>query len=151
MSASDGALDAVAPVAAHIPGGGLASINFKLAVRTRFEIAEALVDVRWRRVLPGESGGVALESGSRMPFGCGKGTGVGVEFEDAIARVFASGCTGGHTSFSDWWPISQLACLAKLNDQLDDRWHSWQWHKCLGRNLAIGRYNLSTGWQRHNV
>jgi hypothetical protein len=45
MSASEGALDAVAPVAAHMPGGGLASMSFMLAVRILFEAVEAVVDV----------------------------------------------------------------------------------------------------------
>jgi hypothetical protein len=86
MSASEGALDAVAPVAAHIPGGGLASMSFMLAVRILFEVVEAFVDVLWRRVAVavGESGGVALALGSRTPGGCGKGTGVEVEFEGAM-------------------------------------------------------------------
>jgi hypothetical protein len=88
MSASEGALDAVVPVAAHIPGGGLASMSFMLAVRILFEVVEALVDVLWRRVAVavavGESGGVALALGSRTPGGCGKGTGVEVEFEGAM-------------------------------------------------------------------
>jgi hypothetical protein len=84
MSASDGALDAVLPVAAHIPGGGLASISFMLAVRIRFEAVDAIVDVLCRRVLEGESGGLALESGSRIPAGCGKGTGVEMEFGGAM-------------------------------------------------------------------
>lgn len=86
MSASDGALDAVVPVAAHIPGGGLASINLILAVRILFDAVEAMVDVLSRRVFDGESGVLAVALVSRMPSGCGKGTGVGVElgFEDAI-------------------------------------------------------------------
>lgn len=86
MSASDGALEAVVPVAAHIPGGGFASISFILAVRILLDTVEALVDVLSRRVLEGVSGGLALALGLRMASGCGKGTGVGVElgFEDAM-------------------------------------------------------------------
>jgi hypothetical protein len=118
------------PVAAHMPGGGLASISFMLAVRTLFEIAEALVDVRWRRALPGESGGVALELGLLMPFGCGKGTGVGVEFEDAMFACKRL-CRGDCTSFCEAMATSQLAYLAKLND----RWHNWQWHNSLAETL----------------
>lgn len=53
MSASDGALDAVVPVAAHMPGGGLASINFILAARILLEVEETVV-VLWRVV--GDSG-----------------------------------------------------------------------------------------------
>jgi hypothetical protein len=45
MSANDGTLDAVVPVAAHMPGGGLASISLMLAVRSLLEVVEALVDV----------------------------------------------------------------------------------------------------------
>lgn len=46
MSAIEGAFDAVEPVAAHIPGGGFASISLMLAVRTLLDIFEALVEVR---------------------------------------------------------------------------------------------------------
>lgn len=52
ISVIDGALAATLPVAAHIPGGGLASMNFKLADRMRLvaEVEEALVKPRerWR-------------------------------------------------------------------------------------------------------
>jgi len=66
MSFNEGAFDAVAPVAAHIPGGGFASMSFMLAVRILFEVdvAEALVDVLWRRVSVGESVGLVLALGS---------------------------------------------------------------------------------------
>jgi hypothetical protein len=96
MSASDGALDAVLPVAAHMPGGGLASINFRLAVRILFEAVDAFVDVLCRRALEGESGGIALELGSRTPAGCGKGTGVEIESGGAMSageRLSWSDCT----------------------------------------------------------
>jgi hypothetical protein len=96
MSASDGALDAVLPVAAHIPGGGLASISFMLAVRIRFEVVDAIVDVLCRRALEGEPGGLALVLGSRIPAGCGKGTGVDMEFEGTMfagERLCKSDCT----------------------------------------------------------
>lgn len=86
ISFRDGAFDAVVPVAAHMPGGGLASMSFMLAVRILFvvDVMEALVDVLWRRVPVGESVGRAVESGLRIPSGCGKGTGVGVGVEDAM-------------------------------------------------------------------
>jgi hypothetical protein len=83
MSAIVGALDTVLPVAAKKPGGGLASINLILAVRILFDAVDAFVDVLCRRVLEGESGGV-FESASRIPAGCGKGTGVEIEFMGAI-------------------------------------------------------------------
>lgn len=52
MSASVGAFAVTLPVAAHMPGGGDASMAFMLAVRTRLvtELVEALVDVRDRFV-----------------------------------------------------------------------------------------------------
>lgn len=62
MSESDGALDAVVPVAAHIPGGGLASINFILAARILLEVDETVVEVL-RRVV-GDSGVVVFALGS---------------------------------------------------------------------------------------
>lgn len=88
MSANEGTLDAVVPVAAHMPGGGLASISLMLAVRSLLDVVEALVDVLWRRVLVGESGVL----GPRMPSGCGNGTGVDIEFGGAM---FASERRGG--------------------------------------------------------
>lgn len=69
MSISDGALDAFAPVAAHMPGGGLASMSFRLAVRILFEAIEALVDVLLRRVPVGESVGLVVALGLRMASG----------------------------------------------------------------------------------
>lgn len=53
ISASEGALDATLPVAAHIPAGGVASMSFMLAVRMRLEVevVDALVEVRARRVV----------------------------------------------------------------------------------------------------
>jgi hypothetical protein len=87
MSANDGAFDAVAPVAAHIPGGGLASMSFRLAVRILFEAIEAPVDVLLRRVPVGEAVGLVLALGLRMLSGCGKGTGVDVELDDAMTAV----------------------------------------------------------------
>lgn len=55
MSDSEGALAAVVPVAAHMPGGGFTSISFPVAVRTLFETVEALVEVRSRVVAEGDS------------------------------------------------------------------------------------------------
>lgn len=51
ISLTDGALAATVPVAAHMPGGGLASMSFMLADRMRLvaEVAEALVEPRGRR------------------------------------------------------------------------------------------------------
>lgn len=58
ISARVGAFDATLPVAAHMPGGGDASMSFMLAVRIRLdaEAVEALVDVRERRAVVGEFG-----------------------------------------------------------------------------------------------
>ena len=83
ISARVGAFDVTLPVAAHMPGGGAASINFMLAVRMRLpaDAIEALVDVRERLVV-GELG-LAFAVGES---GCGKGTGVGtLLLEGAIA------------------------------------------------------------------
>lgn len=96
MSDSDGALDAVVPVAAHIPGGGVASISLMLAARNRLEAVEAVVDVLWRVSVVGDSVEGLDGSGSRSPSGRGKGTGVDVpEFwfwsEDAMAVKWHSG------------------------------------------------------------
>lgn len=81
MSARDGAFDAACPVAAHMPGGGFASISLMLAVRILFETVDALVDVLWRVGL------AALGSS-----GCGNGTGVeilalGPEVECGVVMV----------------------------------------------------------------
>lgn len=74
-----GARDVTLPVAAHMPAGGVASINFRLAVRMRLEV-DALVEVRERRP-PGELGGfsdckVVARGRCGDESGCGKGTGV---------------------------------------------------------------------------
>lgn len=84
MSASEGARDTFVAVAAHIPGGGLASIILMLAVRILLEAVDALVDVLLRRVFEGESGGLEPESGPGTPGGCGNGTGVDIEFGVAM-------------------------------------------------------------------
>jgi hypothetical protein len=67
MSTSEGAFETVLPVAAHMPGGGSASISFMLALRILLDAEDALVDVR-ARCLP--------FGASLRPSGCGKGTGV---------------------------------------------------------------------------
>lgn len=76
MSAKDGALDAVWPVAAHMPGGGDASMSFILAVRILLETLEELVSDLWR-VLDCVVAGLDA-CGLCIPSGCGKGTGVGM-------------------------------------------------------------------------
>lgn len=48
MSTSEGAFEATLPVAAHMPGGGFASMSFMLALRILLDAEEALVDVRAR-------------------------------------------------------------------------------------------------------
>jgi hypothetical protein len=69
MSDSEGALAAVVPVAAHMPGGGFTSISFPVAVRILFETVEALVEVRSRVVAEGDST-VGLDAlGLRRPSG----------------------------------------------------------------------------------
>jgi len=82
MSARDGALDAVCPVAAHMPGGGEASMSLMLAVRILLEmLEEAVPDLL--RVLGSV---VGLEAcGSRVSSGCGKGAGGGVSGLEAVA------------------------------------------------------------------
>lgn len=64
------------PVAAHMPGGGVASMAFKLAVRIRLvtELLEALVDARDR--FAAGVVGVACAGGG-VASGRGNGTGVG--------------------------------------------------------------------------
>jgi hypothetical protein len=69
MSDSEGALAAVVPVAAHIPGGGSASINLLVAVRILFETIDALVEVRSRVWVDGDSAAGLDALGLRMPSG----------------------------------------------------------------------------------
>lgn len=72
MSTTEGAFDATLPVAAHMPGGGFASISFVLALRILLDAVETLVEVR-ARCLPADVGVFEL---LWRPSGCGKGTGV---------------------------------------------------------------------------
>jgi len=67
MSVIEGALAAVVPAAAHMPGGGFTSINLPVAVRILLETMEALVEVR-SRVLGDSAVGLAA-LGLRMPSG----------------------------------------------------------------------------------
>ena len=78
MSFSDGAFEAALPVAAHMPGGGSASINLMLAVRMRLDAVELLVDVRGRCFPFGPS---------RRVSGCGNGTGVEIAPGDVEAGL----------------------------------------------------------------
>ena len=85
MSTNEGAFDATVPVATHIPGGGSASMSFRLALRILLDADEALVDVR--------AGCLPFELLGR-PLGCGKETGVRIlagdvdrEFQDAIVTM----------------------------------------------------------------
>ena len=55
MSEREGALAAAVPVAAHMPGGGLASINLPVALRSLLETIEAFVEVRSRALAEGAS------------------------------------------------------------------------------------------------
>jgi hypothetical protein len=64
MSESEGAFDAVEPVAAHMPGGGLASMSLMLADLILLEVVDALVEPLGRRACVGELGGLALALGS---------------------------------------------------------------------------------------
>jgi pimeloyl-ACP methyl ester carboxylesterase len=139
ISASDGAFDAVLPVAAHMPGGGLASINFRLAVRILFEAVEAFVDVLCRRVLEGESGGgvVAFELASRIPAGCGKGTGVEIEFGGAM---FAGGSPAGASArllCEWWWPIPSLRVGQALMTAGPSWQSSWRCYSALAATLLF--------------
>ena len=69
MSDNEGALAAVVPVAAHIPWGGFTSISFPVAVRILFETVEALVEVRSRVVVEGDSTVGPDALGLRTPSG----------------------------------------------------------------------------------
>jgi hypothetical protein len=91
MSVIEGAFDAVAPVAAHMPGGGFTSISLPVAVRILFDTVETFVDVR-PRVFVEDDSAVGLGAfGLRMPSGCGNGTGVAtLLFEDAMVTVILS-------------------------------------------------------------
>ena len=88
MSDIDGALATVVPVAAHIPGGGFASISFPVAVRILLEIDDALVEVRACVFVEGGSAAGLAAVGLRMPSGCGNGTGVGMLL---LETIFAKG------------------------------------------------------------
>ena len=89
MSDIEGALAAVVPVAAHMPGGGFASINFPVAVRILVETDDALVEVRARVVVDVGSAAGLDAAGLRMPSGCGNGTGVCILLLEAMS---AKGC-----------------------------------------------------------
>jgi hypothetical protein len=75
MSASEGALDATLPVAAHMPGGGFASMSFMLAVRILLDVVDTLVPVRER---PFAEGVAVVSELVWMSSGRGKGTGVDI-------------------------------------------------------------------------
>lgn len=101
MSTSEGAFDTVLPVAAHMPGGGSASMSFMLALRILLDAEDALVDVR-ARCLPF---GVSLR-----PSGCGNGTGVEtfvgeVECELGPAMIYEVKATAGDTAFCNFGRI----------------------------------------------
>ena len=72
------------PAAAHIPGGGFASISFPVVVRILLEIDDALVEVRAYVFVEGSSATGLDAAGLRMPSGCGNGTGVGIPLLEAI-------------------------------------------------------------------
>ena len=63
MSDIEGALAAAVPVAAHMPAGGLVSISFPVAVRILLETAGAVVEVRSRVFVEGDSAGGLAASG----------------------------------------------------------------------------------------
>jgi len=90
ISDIDGALATTLPVAAHMPGGGVASMSLMLADRRRLaaEVEEAFVELRDRRVgLVGEVGVVVAGCDCWGAVVCvvGKGGAVGVlGLEDAI-------------------------------------------------------------------
>lgn len=81
MSDIEGALAAVVPVAAHMPGGGFASINFPVAVRILLETD----DVRARVFVDVGSAAGLDAPGLRMPSGCGNGTGVCILLLEAMS------------------------------------------------------------------
>jgi hypothetical protein len=90
MSTSEGAFEAALPVAAHMPGGGSASMSFILALRILLDAEDALVDVR-ARCLPF---GLSLR-----PSGCGKGMGVET-FAGDVEREFGAGMILGNQNNS---------------------------------------------------
>jgi hypothetical protein len=101
MSTSEGAFETVLPVAAHMPGGGSASISFMLALRILLDAEDALVDVR-ARCLP--------FGASSRPSGCGKGTGVEtvageVECEFGAAMFYEIKTTTGDSAFCNFGRI----------------------------------------------
>jgi len=85
MSDMEGTLAAVVPVAAHMPGGGFASINFPVAVRILLETDDALVEVRARVLVDVGSAAGLDAAGLRMPSGCGNGTGVCILLLEAMS------------------------------------------------------------------
>lgn len=95
MSARDGALDAVCPVAAHMPGGGEDWMSLRLAARILLEIFEEAVPDR-SRVLESAEG---LEArGLRASSGGGKGEGAelsGLEAEPEPESVFGETIANG--------------------------------------------------------
>jgi hypothetical protein len=113
MSDREGALAAVVPVAAHIPGGGLTSISFPVAVRILLETVEALVEVRSRVFGPGDSV-VGLDVlGLPMPSGWGNGTGVGTPlFGEAMA---ADGGVNASAYFVGDSPRSSLCAVQRVS------------------------------------
>lgn len=92
MSEREGALATVVPVAAHIPGGGLASISLPVALRSLLDTVEAFVALRSRVLAEGASGAGVGVSWSAMSWGCGKGTGVEMLLDGAMSKG-ESGCT----------------------------------------------------------
>ena len=87
MSEREGALAAVVPVAAHMPGGGFASISLPVALRSLLETVEAFVEDLSRPLVVDDSGTELDVTWLLIPGGCGNGTGVGMLLlEDAMCK-----------------------------------------------------------------
>jgi hypothetical protein len=107
MSASEGALEATLPVAAHMPGGGFASMSFMLAVRILLDVVEALVPVRARAFVEDVASGFGLVW---ISSGRGKGTGV-----DMFAYALWDGSGEGIVTGKECW--ARLFLLARSGTQ----------------------------------
>lgn len=117
MSEREGALATVVPVAAHIPGGGLASISLPVALRSLLETVEAFVELRSRALLRGTSGAGVGESWLVISWGCGKGTGVETLLLEGAMLSGENGWTASLVVYA--WGVSPFGsmCLpAKVMD-----------------------------------
>ena len=99
ISEREGAFDAMVPVAAHMPGGGDASINLILAVRMRLvvDVVDALVEARVRCAVGEED-----VWGGEFDSGRGKGTGVETLVGEVMVRAGDSAAMHFLSGFMEW-------------------------------------------------